>query len=165
MKFSKFSKLSSFLLLGFFGTKAVLSGKKEGRDRNPRSRAAVEAMNAKCRDALRLGKPAELAAFYAEDAYLLPPNGELIQGRQGIEAFWNKALDMGVKDLVLTTVDVIVRADTIAEVGTYVSKVWPEGKGGSEDKGKYVVVWKRKVDGSLVILADIWNSSLPAARP
>jgi ketosteroid isomerase-like protein len=31
------------------------------------------------------------------------------------------------------------------------------------DRGKFVVVWKKQTDGAWMIVADIWNSDLPAA--
>jgi ketosteroid isomerase-like protein len=52
----------------------------------------------------------------------------------------------------------------VHEFGNYALKIQPEGQAALEDKGKYIVLWKKMPDGSLKIHRDIWNSSLPAKR-
>ena len=123
-------------------------------------RKAIEESNLKFGEAARQGDAAALAALYTEDATLLPPNSEMIKGREGIEAFWSAAKQMGAKDAVLTTADVYGSGDLAYEVGNYVLTIQPEGQESIEDKGKYVVVWKQIADGSWKMHVDIWNSSL-----
>jgi ketosteroid isomerase-like protein len=41
----------------------------------------------------------------------------------------------------------------------------PEGGQAMIDKGKYLVVMKRQVDGSWKVAVDIWNSDLPQPVP
>jgi ketosteroid isomerase-like protein len=49
--------------------------------------------------------------------------------------------------------------------GTYqFSMTGPDGKP-IPDKGKYVVVWKKDASGKWKVVADIFNSDLPAAPP
>jgi len=122
---------------------------------------AIEESNLKFGEAARQGDAAALAALYTEDATLLPPNSEMIKGREGIEAVWSAVIQMGAKDAVLTTVDVYGSGDLAYEVGNYVLTIQPEGQEPIEDKGKYVVVWKQIADGSWKMHVDIWNSSLP----
>ncbi len=124
-------------------------------------RKAIEESNLKFGEAARQGDAAALAALYTEDATLLPPNSEMIKGREGIEAVWSGVIQMGAKDVVLTTVDVYGSGDLAYEVGNYVLTIQPEGQEPIEDKGKYVVVWKQVADGSWKMHVDIWNSSLP----
>jgi ketosteroid isomerase-like protein len=165
MKFSKFTKITSIFVVGAVAAKSLLSGKKGGSGKIAAARKAVEEANARARDAVRLGKAADVVALYTDDATVLPEHLDMIKGRDKIEAFWRMAVDIGMKDIVFTTVDVDVHADTIREIGTYVVKFWPEGKAAREDSGKYVVIWKRQPDGSLKIETDIWNTSLPASEP
>ncbi len=124
-------------------------------------RKALEESNLKFGEAGRQGDAAAMAALYTEDATLLPPNSEMIKGREGIEAVWSGVIQMGAKDVVLTTVDVYGSGDLAYEVGNYVLTIQPEGQEPIEDKGKYVVVWKQIADGSWKMHVDIWNSSLP----
>ena len=164
MKLSKLTRAASFLVVGLVSAKAVFSGKKSGDRRTAQARQAVEAENAKFRDAVRLGKVSEIAALYGEEASLLPPNQGIVKGRADIEAFWKANLELGLKDAVLTTVDVSVRGDTIHEIGTYALKIWPEGQSAFEDSGKYVVIWERDADGMPKLQTDIWNTNLPARK-
>lgn len=164
MKFSTFTKVSSFVLVGAVAAKALLPGKKGGLEKVALARRAVETANTKFRDAVRLGKAADIAALYSDNAFLLPPHQDMINGRDNIEAFWRMGLEMGLKDAVLTSAEVEVHEGRIREIGTYNLKIWPEGKTAWEDAGKYLVIWRKTADGSLQLEADIWNTSLPA-RP
>jgi ketosteroid isomerase-like protein len=164
MKFSKFTKLTSFFVLGAVAAKSLLSGKKAGSGRVAVARKAVEAANARFREAVRLGRAGDIAALYTDDASILPPHQDLIKGRDKIEAFWRAGLESGIKDAVLMTGEVDVAGGRISEIGSYTLKIWPEGKTAYEDKGKYLVIWRRESDGSVKLESDIWNSSLPS-RP
>jgi hypothetical protein len=74
-------------------------------------RQAIEETNVKFGEAVRLGDAAAIAGLYSEDARLLPPNSEMIEGREGIETFWGGGLQMGIKDAILTTVEVFGRME------------------------------------------------------
>jgi uncharacterized protein (TIGR02246 family) len=125
-------------------------------------RQAIEAANAKFGEAVRAGDAAMLASYYTEDATLMPPNSEMIEGRSGVEAYWAGGFQMGIKDVVLTTVDVMGMGDLICEIGTAKVSIQPEGMDALEDMAKYLVVWKKGDDGMWRLHIDIWNSSLPA---
>jgi uncharacterized protein (TIGR02246 family) len=127
-------------------------------------RQTIEAGNAKFGEAVRQGDGAAMAALYTEDATLLPPDSGMIKGRDGIEAFWKGALQMGIKESVLTTVDVSGDGDLAYEIGTFALKIQPEGQEPIEQKGKYVVVWKKTADGVWKLHVDIWNSGPPATQ-
>jgi uncharacterized protein (TIGR02246 family) len=126
-------------------------------------RKAVEKANLEFAESFRKGDAAGVAALYTEDAVLLPPNSDMVRGRQGIKEFWGAAMRMGVKAGVLTTVEISGSGDMICEMGKYVMKIQPQGQEPVEDKGKYIVVWKRMVDG-WKIHRDIWNSSMPPPK-
>lgn len=125
---------------------------------------AIEEANLKFGEAFRQADPAAVAALYTDDAILLPPNSDIIRGKQGIEAFWQVVIDMGVKDAALTTVEVMGVGDMVCEIGQYTLTIQPEGQEAMEDKGKYVVIWKQAEDGSWKLHVDIWNTSLPAPQ-
>jgi len=100
--------------------------------------------------------------YYTEDATLLPPpNAPIIKGREGIEAYWATGFQMGLKDVVLTTVEVMAMGDMVCEIGEADATFHPEGMDAFKDKGKYLVIWKN-VDGAWKLYVDIYNSSLPA---
>ena len=98
---------------------------------------------------------------YTKDATILPPNIDMIQGREAIAVYWQGALDMGVKEAKLETVRVTpLGENTACEIGKYVLKIKPEGVPAFKDKGQYLMVWKL-VDGVWKWDTDAWNSSLP----
>ena len=125
-------------------------------------RQAIEEANAKLSEAIRASDAATIASYYTEDATLLPPNSEMIQGRAGVEAYWTGGFQMGIKDIVLTTVEVMGMGDMVCEIGKAKVSIQPEGMDAIEDSGKYLVVWKKGEDGMWRLHVDIWNSSLPA---
>jgi ketosteroid isomerase-like protein len=127
-------------------------------------RKSVEKCNRTFGEGIRSGEASIVGALYTEDAILMPPNFEMIRGRENTQGFWGGAIKMGVKDAVLTTVELTELSDLVHEVGNYALKIQPEGQSAFEDKGKYVVLWKKMPDGTLRIHRDIWNSSLPQRR-
>lgn len=124
-------------------------------------RSAIEAANLKFGEALSQGDAAALAAMYTDDATLLPFEADMIKGKAGVEAYWNGAIQMGVKGVVLTTVDLGGGDECIYEVGTAVMTVQPEGMDPVEMPGKYVVVWKKAEDGTWKLHVDIFNTNVP----
>jgi len=127
-------------------------------------RKAIENGNLKFGEAVRQGNGASIAALYTDDATLMPPNSEIIKGRPGIEAFWKGGLGMGIKDAVLTTVEVLSMGDLVCEIGRYNLEIQPTGQAAFEDSGKYIVVWKKQADGAWKLHVDIWNTSLPMPK-
>lgn len=123
-------------------------------------RKVIEQVNLKYGEAIRKGDPAALAALYTEDACLLPPNSEMVRGRQAIQEFGGAMIQMGMKDIILTTVELLGSGDIIQEIGNYKQTMEPEGQEPSEDKGKYVVVWKRATEG-WKLHWDIFNTNIP----
>nr|WP_084444272.1 DUF4440 domain-containing protein [Hymenobacter roseosalivarius] len=97
-------------------------------------------------------------AAYTPDGSLLPTGMEPIQGAAGVQAFWQGAIDMGIKQLKLKSREVEELQDTAIELGTYTLL----GSDGQQiDQGKYLVVWKEQ-NGQWRLHQDIWNTSLPA---
>lgn len=68
---------------------------------------------------------------------------------------------MGIKEIVLTTVEIIGMGDMVCEIGKAAVTIQPEGQETIEDIGKYVVIWKKTADGAWKLHVDIWNTNLP----
>jgi uncharacterized protein (TIGR02246 family) len=124
-----------------------------------RIRQAIEACNRQFMDAFGRGDAKGLAALYTTDGQALPPNGEMASGAQAIQAVWQGAMDAGLKEARLETIEADQHDDTAYEVGRYTLLV--EG-GQTADTGKYIVIWKQE-GGQWKLHRDIWNSSRPAA--
>jgi len=63
------------------------------------------------------GDGAALASLYSEDATLFPPGAERVDGRSAIQAFWQGAMDAGMKLDDLRATEVISRGDIAGEMG------------------------------------------------
>jgi ketosteroid isomerase-like protein len=122
-----------------------------------KAKADLETHNQKFATDLKNGDSSALAAYYASDGMVMPPNSDAVVA-SNIGAMWGGAIRMGMKDLKLTMDDVSGNDEMLAETGQYQML---DGKGNVVDKGKYVVVWK-KVNGEWKIFRDIWNTSMPA---
>ena len=59
------------------------------------------------------GDAAQLAACYAEDARILPPNHPLVSGRAEIRQFFESMLAAGVADFTLDTTHIELSAGVV----------------------------------------------------
>jgi len=125
------------------------------------ARKAIETNNSRFVETFNKGDAAAVADMYAAEAKLLPPNSQMIEGRQNIQAFWQIPITAGAKLQALDTVQVDVRGDLAYELGKYTFTI-PQASGQSvTDQGKYLVVWKKQ-GRSWKLLLDIWNTSSSA---
>jgi len=115
--------------------------------------AAIQALDDQFAAAAGRGDAAALAAFYAPDATVLPPDGSVVTG-PAIRAMFAGMVTQ-VADLKLTATDVKrLSADYIREIGvvTFATR----GDKPANVRGTYVVVW-RKVDGAWKLWTDIYH--------
>ena len=124
-------------------------------------RKEIEKQNAKYREYLQKGDAAGLESLYTEDACVMPPNSEMITGKEGIKMFAQRFISSGVKDIKLTTIELVGEGDTFTERGEAWLLFQPEGQEAMEDKGKYIILWKKTPEG-WKLRWDIFNTNLPA---
>jgi len=105
-------------------------------------------------------------SYYSEDATLLPPNAPIANTKEAIRAMW--ATLVGPDTTVswqASKVEVSRSGDLAYLIGAYqLSMKDPQGKP-MTDHGKFVEAWKKQADGKWKVVADIFNSDLPAAPP
>jgi uncharacterized protein (TIGR02246 family) len=117
----------------------------------------IGATRARFLAALQRGDAEAAAAVYAEDARLLPPSAELMEGRAAIEAFWRAGLEAGISRVELETLE-LERQDGLAyEIGRYALRLDPEDGVVVVDRGKYVLVHARQEDGSWRWAVEMFN--------
>ena len=106
---------------------------------------------------------AAIAALYAEDGAVMPPNAPIGKGRTAIQQTWASMMQTPGFTLTFAPEQIVVSAsgDMALDRGTYSLTIAPNGTT-QTDTGKYVVVW-RKVGGEWKAAADIFNSDLPAS--
>lgn len=120
---------------------------------DPIARQGIEAAVTRYVAASNRGDADALMALYAEDAVLLPPDHEPIEGREAIGEFWRQGTDQGLEVSTL-------RVDTDGKLGYLVGRYrLPATEDEPADSGKYVMCLERQRDGSWLLTADIWNSS------
>ncbi len=105
-----------------------------------------------------------LVDLYAADASLFPPNAPLVTGKEAIRTVWSQMVESPsvTSSLQTTKVEISSSGDLAYSVGTYEdTRNDPEGNP-ITDRGKWVTVLKKQPDGAWKIVADIWNSDLPA---
>jgi ketosteroid isomerase-like protein len=119
-------------------------------------KTTLEEENRKFMDEVKKGDSTALAAHYASDAQMLPPNSDPIK-KADIASAWGSFSRMGMKELKVNTTDLAGGQDLLAETGTY-ELMGADNK--MMDKGKYLVVWKKE-NGAWKIYRDIFNTSMP----
>ncbi len=124
-------------------------------------RQAIEDFNARYVEAFNRGDAAALAAFYTEDATMLPPNSPAVRGKQAIEADYKHVFATGVRNLSLDTVEVSSDGNLAYHVGTYSVDVPSKDGTTMRDTGKEVDIYKRQADGSWKLHVETWNSDKP----
>jgi uncharacterized protein (TIGR02246 family) len=124
-------------------------------------RSRIEATNGQFVSAFKRGDAAALASLYTAQGQLLPAHSDFVKGTEAIRGFWQGALNMGLKQVALETVEVEAHGDTAIEVGRY--KLFG-GDGSVADAGKYIVIWKNDRD-TWKLHRDIWTTSQPSKTP
>jgi len=125
--------------------------------------AAIRAATADWADAYNAGDGDALAAFYAEDAVLQPPNAPSASGRAAIGAFLaadsaaTKAA--GLKFNIPGDGPVGISDDLAYEAGSFSVT---DAAGSTVATGKYIGVFN-KIDGKWLLVRDTWNTDAPPA--
>lgn len=152
---NKFVRMTIVILLLF----VVMLGCKEQAETNKAaSPEELSQMNKDFAQALN-NKDAEAASLlYSEDASLLPPNEQIVTGRENIKKYWQAALDAGTTDVFVSTISTGSNGDLGYEIGRFqMSYPGADGKMIVE-KGKYTEILKRTANGKWISIYGIWNS-------
>jgi ketosteroid isomerase-like protein len=102
---------------------------------------------------LNIRDTAAIAAIYAPNGSNMPPNAEMVTGREALEAFWVDFLATG-NIVNIKGNQVRANGNIGYRVGTY-TVASPHNE--LVDKGKYVEVWHHMDDGWR-LMYDIYNS-------
>ncbi|MGE5860260.1 MAG: YybH family protein [Ignavibacteria bacterium] len=124
-----------------------------------KAKSLIDSINTKFIEEFRNGDSVALGSHYWPDAELFFPTGEPIKGKDIISG-WGSTINMGLRDITLTTTDIMGDENFIIETGIVEFR---DGKKSLVDKGNYVVVWQQR-NGEWKLYRDIGNSSMPPAK-
>ena len=95
---------------------------------------------------------------YCTNAVALPPEAPAVRGRDSIRSYYySNGANRGL-EIVITAEQIYGSAELVVEEGVY---DFPDGKGGSFDKGKFIALWKQE-EGKWKLFREIWNSDKKA---
>jgi ketosteroid isomerase-like protein len=129
-------------------------------------RRVIDSLNTKIEGWYAAGLADSLASAVVEDVWQMPPNSPPVVGRDSVRAFWTNAFSWGRWNFDLETVDVVAADSLAVERGRYTVKFTAGQQSpipSSEDRGNYVVLWRRETDGHWRAVWDAPVSSLPPA--
>ena len=98
------------------------------------------------------------AAFYSDDALLLPEDAPALAGTSAIEEMFHSLFQGGVRSTELTTLNVIEEGTLVVETGEFTFTMEPSGR----FDGKYLNVYQRQADGGLKCIREASNRVAPA---
>lgn len=123
------------------------------------AKSDIEAGEKKWLAAFNSADASGVANTYEQDARMMAPNADIIEGRSAIEGFVKEFVQTGAQ-LSFNLLTLHETPDLCVAVGRY-QMDFPSGAA-PQDLGKYIEVWKRQSDGSWLIADDIFNSNLAA---
>ena len=97
---------------------------------------------------------AAIVGLYHSEARIYPQGmNEIMRAQMG--GMTRMLSEMGIRNAVLTTTEVMGSGDLVVETGTFQMK---GANNAVMDSGKYIVVWKKE-DGKWKMYRDMWNSN------
>src|SRR5689334_22988701 len=82
-------------------------------------KSEIDAANAKWVAAFNKGDAASVAQLYTEHATALPPGAPMAKGRAAIQAFWQGAIQSGIKNASLKALKVDQFGSAAREIGEF----------------------------------------------
>jgi uncharacterized protein (TIGR02246 family) len=128
------------------------------------SRAAAEAAIRAASEAWSQASAAkdvdQAVSFYTDDAVQMSPKAPAVRGKENIRKGWTAMLAMPGPGLSFQTasVEVARSGDLAYETGTYDFATTDKNGKAAEEKGKYLVIWKKQSDGSWKVSVDMDNT-------
>lgn len=108
--------------------------------------------------ALVHGDVVAAAALYTDDARLIASAPDLIQGRTGIEAYWQTGIALGLSTLVLEGAAQETLGGRILDAGRYTVEFGCGASAATVEHGTYITLHRRDGDGSWRRCLDVFDA-------
>ena len=126
------------------------------------ARRQIEAAAVGIWQAVARGDSAAILAHYADDALILGSGAPMLQGKPAVAAFLQGLFGGNtLRDVKGSVTDIMMSGDLAVETGTYAMTIVPKSGNAVADKGKYIHVWKKSVDGSWKVVRYVPTSDIP----
>ncbi|MBL6614702.1 MAG: nuclear transport factor 2 family protein [Reyranella sp.] len=98
-----------------------------------------------------------ISSVFADDAVIMPPDSEMVMGRDAILRHWKGAFDGGLSGLEIHPTDIQIIGDVAIEIGHASLSMAPAGAAAIDINVKYIEIWK-KVRGQWRVSRGMWNA-------
>jgi ketosteroid isomerase-like protein len=132
------------------------------------ARHAIDSLNARLVAFYSAGQADSAAQIFAQDVWAMPPNSPPIVGRDSLRSYQTKVFAAGKWQFDLKTDEVAVADSLATERGHYTLKVTagPQAMYPSfEDRGNYLVLWRKDSDGHWRQVWEAKVSTVPLPMP
>jgi uncharacterized protein (TIGR02246 family) len=99
---------------------------------------------------------ARVVELYADDAYVVRPNREVVRGRDAIREYHAGRMQSGQRFLSMTTLTVVAEATAAIEVTDAMIEFSGLESGVVRQTSRLVAIWKRQADGAWKLDADVF---------
>ncbi|HEY7826140.1 MAG TPA: SgcJ/EcaC family oxidoreductase [Candidatus Acidoferrales bacterium] len=139
---------------------AAAERQKETQQSLAADEAAIRANSVAWSQASQAKDVEKAVSFYADDALEFVNHGQLLKGKDEIRKEWTTLLGQPGPGLSFATtgLEVASSGDLAYEYGTYELVTLDKKKKATDEKGKYVVIWKKQADGNWKAAVDIDNT-------
>jgi uncharacterized protein (TIGR02246 family) len=114
------------------------------------------------------GDAASMTSFYAQDAMIMAPDSEVVQGRHAIQEFWKAACEAAQRTGMKRTINV-QHMERSSGLGYMVSTVTLEIAAADGQPATItfndITVWKTGADGRWRVAVDSANRTAPLPTP
>ena len=127
------------------------------------SEAGAIAMRNAFADAYMRKDATGAAVFYADDAVMYAPDGEVHIGKAAIEAAFTAMMELGMDSLGLVSQSFEASGDLATDQGTFIMRTLdPQTKEATRVSGNYKVVFARGAVGGFEVVQDsVWTTGDP----
>lgn len=121
------------------------------------AKSAITESNKAFSASFATGDSTAFANCYASDACIYVEGMPKMCGTASLTTFFNEGYKQGIRNVALTTDEVMGGQEGVIETGRYEMFM---ANNVSADKGKYMVMWKEE-NGKWKMFRDIWNTDIP----